>query len=536
MPRKIQLPTQTIGINATLQETGGPMGEARALAGVAKELESQRDQVQNQAFRNAELEGQKVISERLFDIEQRNQNNPEQLTREVQGFTGEFLSNIADPEMKARFDLQITRQGQSALARANAGRQRIIDDQARESNLTALQALTLQTPKIAEGFLSDDDAIALSSRSEFQEAIIRVDRILGATNSKGESLFSPEFRVSKLQELKETALVTGALTWIKGQPDKIAAAKQLEDGELILEMPDGEGGFMKVNVSDEISNRSIKMVKSEAKRMKAEADKQLKLSKEADLETQLLNEDGLMEIIKDPELTNDERVFKVNEMDMNGQIRDEMAVEMRRYLSSDKAINAATNNEVMGNIIKEVYDANTIREESPKDYLVAIRNIKMGIMKARADGKLEADDEVKLDKQITTLTSAKVAEATRNIAYSFGNARKVIESALPPEKRNEAIRRMFYEGLKLQEQSEQEGVEFDKSMYEGIAKQIVDEGVAERRIKTEQILQQLNNPDTSSDADTEFLKSKGYSMRDAEETAKNNNVTVKQVIELLRAQ
>lgn len=266
---------------------------------------------------------------------------------------------------------------------------------------------------------------------------------------------------------------------------------------------------------------------------KKRAEKALIESREADTATKLNNENELSELFADPETSYDEKVAAVNRLDLQGEIRDDFAVEARRYLKSENEINAVTNSDAIADIVTRMYDLNEIAELSPNDYLEGVADIKKEIIAKRADGDLSREDEIKLNQQMKSLMSAKVAGATNDISYSFGEARKMIDQQLPPDMRGEAVRQLFYatEQERIEAQEDRDKRKALKDAYKLKARQIIDEINNTRRDRVINSVNTVNQPVEDVDA---FLESKGYTMDDVRETAAKYGLTEQQVIEQMR--
>jgi hypothetical protein len=276
---------------------------------------------------------------------------------------------------------------------------------------------------------------------------------------------------------------------------------------------------------------------NEIENAKKDAEKSLIQAKEASVVVQLQNQDAYMDLIADETKGSDEKLAALNMADLNGEIRSEFAVEARRYIKSLKSINTATNANVMAGIVTRMHDLNTIADVSQKDYLIGVENVRKEILKRSATGQLTKDDEKKLTNQMKTLTSAKVADATNQISYSFGEANKLIKAQLPPELRGEATRRLFYatEGEQAEAEVKKTGQDL-KNYYKEQATKIVDDIQIQRRGAAIQNVNRVLRPAEQVVSNADFLASKGYTQEDLQETANKYNLTVEEVMQRLRAQ
>lgn len=265
MAREAPITQRQIGINARVQETGGPQGGAQLSANVAADLRQRRDNYQAQAMENAYLKGTTSLTQNLERIENEHQNDPDALSEAIEDYSTSFLDEVTDPNMSARFELQLQKASQTAIARATAKRQTIINEQARFDNLQSLETIKSRLPSVARGLLSQDDAIALAASEEMQEILQRGTGMMGATDANGQPLFNASFRVNQLNELKDTALQSAVEDWLDTQPDKTAALDIFEKGELTIKLPNADGDFDTVNVRDSVSPQTARLIQQEAK-------------------------------------------------------------------------------------------------------------------------------------------------------------------------------------------------------------------------------------------------------------------------------
>jgi hypothetical protein len=537
MVREVPITQSRLSINARVQETGGPTGGARLSQNIARELRQRRDQYQEQAIENAYLKGQIALSQNIERIENEYKADPDGLTEALDEYSTAFLEEVSDPNMSVRFQMQIQKASQTAIARATAKKNQIIDEQARFDNLMAAEALENDIYKVASGATNTDDAIALSSAEQTQELTMRYTQIMGATGTDGSPLLGAATRASKITAFKDTALAAAGISYIDQAENKAQALADIESGQVTIALPDGEGGFERVNIKEAMGERPYKALVREAKRQVRQAESELIAAQEADVYTQIQNQLELQETIYDESIPIDERVHQVTTMDTKGQISDDFAKEAKQYLASAEKINAATNSDVMADIITRVYDLNATADLNPKDYLTGINNVRQEIMARRSAGELSADDEKRLNNQIKTLTSAKVSEATQEVAYSFNDARKVIDNGLPPELRGQAIRQLFYEAQKLEAMAEDPDAEpLTKQQYKQKALQIVDDYKTRRRESALDTIKQtaMRPPQEQQETTEQLLERTGYTMDDVTQTAKETGMTEQQVINWLR--
>ncbi|MCK5606290.1 hypothetical protein KAR91_30600 [Candidatus Pacearchaeota archaeon] len=325
-----------MSINANIQETGGPLGFARLSKQIAGELLVKRNAAQAQATQNAYLKGQTILSKEFNRIENENPSDPDNLSVALKEYGDAFLAEINDPNMEARFGLQIEKSSQSAISRATGKRTKIINDEHIFNNLQVFGEIQSTLPGITSGMASGDPALAMASAEELQETSLRIEDMLNATDSEGQHLFSPQFRVKQLSDFKDASVVGYATGWLDQEPDKAAALRAIQNGELTMPLPDGQGGIERVNVQEALTPRAMNVVKAEAKRQVAQQKSDLLATQELPLQEQIKNQAGILGVIDNPKVSLTEKVKMINEMDLKGEIRDDFATEARRMLTSQR--------------------------------------------------------------------------------------------------------------------------------------------------------------------------------------------------------
>lgn len=147
---------------------------------------------------------------------------------------------------------------------------------------------------------------------------------------------------------------------------------------------------------------------------------------------------------------------------MRKQVSSTWASSARRYVNSVKRVDAKTNNETLNGIVRMMYDANTVigakgteDASTSKEYLRRIGQIRSEILDRRADGKLSAEDELKLNKKLESLSQEKFSRATEGIAQggkpwarnNYKIADDYFRENVPEYLRETALREYFYETL-----------------------------------------------------------------------------------------
>jgi len=223
---------------------------------------------------------------------------------------------------------------------------------------------------------------------------------------------------------------------------------------------------------------------------------------EVDKITQAQNYTNAMSMVQDPSISNEQKIVSINEAEMLGRIGDRPASLLRAYVNSVDKLTATSNSQEFGNIISRAYDLNAQLdlEADSSAYLTGITNLQEEVIQARTNGQLTQVDETKILKQLQTLTSAKIAGATADIASTWTQASRIIKTSLPPDLNGVAVRLLF-ERVELEKQSlEEQGQtitrQIERDLWTKYAPQVVNEVQNTRRSEVmTQVREVLSRPE-----------------------------------------
>ena len=187
------------------------------------------------------------------------------------------------------------------------------------------------------------------------------------------------------------------------------------------------------------------LIKKMEQRVKDYEDGEIQKAEEAielNAITQTQNYTASMDMVQDPSIPNAEKIVSINEAEMLGKISPSGAGKLRAYVNSVEKLKAKSNSQVFGDIIARAYDLNAQLdlEADSSAYLTGINTLREEVITARTDGELTKEDESKILKQLQTLTSAKIAGATADIASNWTQADRIIKDSLDPNLRGVAVR------------------------------------------------------------------------------------------------
>ena len=250
MPSSIPVTQRTLQLPQRIQEVQLSDAPAKLQARQAQIMGQQGQAIGERALNNAYLNAQTTMTKEVNRIELENQNDPENMKTALEGWSGKFLQNVYDPEIKGRLNLQLTEHSQAAIARGTARRNQQITEQGQYQTFLAMDSLGSEVDTAATDIFSTDPVVKLSAGRRLQEIMQRGSKILGQTGPDGTPYASPQQRATFLLGLRDSTFESVSRSWIASQPDKLAAAQDWIDGKVEIDMPNGDGTTSKINLRD----------------------------------------------------------------------------------------------------------------------------------------------------------------------------------------------------------------------------------------------------------------------------------------------
>lgn len=213
----------------------------------------------------------------------------------------------------------------------------------------------------------------------------------------------------------------------------------------VLKVADPEEPTKMVNVDEKERKSIITAVESEIKDYKDLVKQQITKNTLLDTINSVDNYMAMSSAVEDTEIDADERLLEINRSEKDGKLKTEQASILRRYVTSEKSVNAKTNSSIYGAIIDRIYglNADLSLQADNADYLEGVQSIDEFIKEERTAGNLNRDDELKLNREMRNLTAAKKAGALAGLSARYGAANRIINDNSPPELRNNIRARIF---------------------------------------------------------------------------------------------
>ncbi|MFZ8878321.1 MAG: hypothetical protein ACO2YL_01585 [Paracoccaceae bacterium] len=247
------------------------------------------------------------------------------------------------------------------------------------------------------------------------------------------------------------------------------------------------------------------LIKKMEQRVKDYEDGEIQKAEEAielDAITQTQNYTASMDMVQDPSIPNDEKIVSINEAEMLGKISPSGAGKLRAYVNSVEKLKAKSNSQRFGDIIARAYDLNAQLdlEADSSAYLTGINTLREEVITARTEGELTKEDETKILKQLQTLTSAKIAGATADIASNWTKTDRIIKDSLNPSLRGVALRALFErveaEKQNLMDEGQTITRAVERDLWERYAPEVVRQIQEDRRSEVlTQVREKLSKPE-----------------------------------------
>jgi len=395
------------------------------------------------------------------------------------------LLSVAPEEMRPAFESYFSQLNQTSASRIWKAQQKKQND---------IDSATIQTALV-------DQSVNLVNlaRSNDAEQLRNAALIWVETGKQGVAkglVDSGKFatQTTELRDRLATQSALGRFDLIIRNEDQ-TVEQRIESGQNVIDQINKRNTFQvedpfdpekMITLDADEKDALVKDLESELKDFESEEIKKVESEIQASRFTQISNYSSAMETVQDVSISDKDKLFSIAESEMKGNIGREEAVLLRRYVTSAKALNAVTNSEVMGDIVARAYDLNADfdMDANSNNYLQGVNNLREDILIARSKGDLTSDDELKLNNQLKTLTAAKIAGATSEIANANSKADRTIKESLQPDLWGVA-RRDLLDAVRLRKQEiEDEGRTVSRreeiNLWSELAPSVVS-GIQEKR-------------------------------------------------------
>lgn len=228
-------------------------------------------------------------------------------------------------------------------------------------------------------------------------------------------------------------------------------AQRVRDGEATIDrlrnqeamyINDPNNTEGKILISKEEQGEIVKALQTD---LKAFADRQTAIldnKTQADKIDSIKATNDMQEQILGDELDTNEKLVLIAEQEIISGVSGE---KLRRYVNARDKLENTTNPETYTPLLQMAHDLNaqyTMTGES-EDYLVGLGNLNELIMDAVIKGEISQVDEVSLRKQLATLTTAKLAGATAEVADTWSKHTNQLKDLAPASYYNTSVRLLF---------------------------------------------------------------------------------------------
>ena len=405
-----------------------------------------------------------------FILEQLNKTPDDVLAfdQAVLSYYPDLSKNVA-PELKLKIDQAFRREFLSA-------RETVLKNQKENTTLKAKE----EAAKAEVNFENQQSNLAVQGNAESLAASIREqDGFAVAAGSEIVDLAKyyeeKESRMAILRQVFTLGTVRREIIQNDEIPSDLEKLKKLNNfvadlkKQNVLAIPDPENPGKFINVDDKERKSIIKAVEEEVKDFESLLTKRVTQTTLEDKIAKVENYEKISSYIEDETISAEEKLLFINTQELQGLIDTEKASIARRYVTSEKALNAITDNKIYGDIIDRIYGLNADLSISGQnaDYLEGLANIDAYIKTARADGNLNRNDEIKLRREMKNLTAAKKAEALSTLSVSYYKANRIIKENVRPDLMNVVRARLFERVQSETQKLEEEGKTVSRSEISG---------------------------------------------------------------------
>jgi len=257
------------------QGEGGGKVE-KALADVSFDIATVTAQ---KAEKKYEMDFQNAAASGINEAYGRNQNNPEQLQKELESIRGGLIEKVPFKHHDG-FNAQFKRAAQPYVNKSTNNHGKLITDQLKESSLKNIDLAKTDLSSYAESLLSDNPVMVADATAAGQEKIREAIQTISLTDANGMPVFSASERFRMSKDLIDNTIFTSVRAGFDDAEDKKAFLEKFDSGELTASifLDDGEN-FISSPIRDrmdrKVFEKTINYMESEIDQIEKEAEKRV---------------------------------------------------------------------------------------------------------------------------------------------------------------------------------------------------------------------------------------------------------------------
>lgn len=232
----------------------------------------------DKASKKYELDFKNTASEGINDAYMRNQNNPQQLDKELRALRSGLIKN-APYNLRDNFDVAFNDASRPYMNKATDGFNRILSDKLQESSLKSLELNKRALAENMAEIMSNDPARRMDGQKSFQLRIQDMSAVASQVDATGMPIFSASQRIKFMQDAMGSTVFFGVKESYDNAVDKQAFLNKFKNGELKASIfLDEQGNFAEMPIKDgmdiEAYNRTIGYMESDIKSLQLEGLRQ----------------------------------------------------------------------------------------------------------------------------------------------------------------------------------------------------------------------------------------------------------------------
>lgn len=189
------------------------------------------------------------------DIYNKNSDNPEQLSKELNNYKQGLLENMPS-ELRPKLDSEFGSLGEKYLDKSTSTRNKQLTLQQNIALADNENQILSDVDFAAKDIFADSSDLTeaetltrnITSINSIAASFQSLENNLSQVGADGKPLRSPNQTVKSLQKAKEFFFTGAANSWLDSQPDKLGAYNKWLDNEVVIPLPEGN-----INVRDAMS-------------------------------------------------------------------------------------------------------------------------------------------------------------------------------------------------------------------------------------------------------------------------------------------
>lgn len=257
------------------------------------------DVLADKANKKYELDFKNMAAEGINSAYMRNQNNPDQLGKELKSLRSGLIKN-APSSMREEFDYAFADASRPYMNKATDGYDTILTDQLKESTLKRLDQNKITAGNFTADLFSNDPVRRLDAQNGLQQLILDSADVASQHTADGKPILGASERVSVMRGMTNDTIYYGVVEGFDNAHNKQEFMRQYNSGQLKASVFLNEKGeFAEMSMRDGMDAKNQERIQNYMegglRSIQAEAKKQAEVQANVGLINSVLRDEGILD-------------------------------------------------------------------------------------------------------------------------------------------------------------------------------------------------------------------------------------------------